>query len=167
MIKDHIEEIKTILERFEQEAHAKQIKGDANWTYEIKRKLMEAGESHEYKTCASGFKDECDPEWLYDVVWYKEEGTGDDSRLIDVPMILESEWQSHLKSIKYDFEKLLQANARLKVMICQAYEKHKESRLEYFRDAIAKFQRNIHEDVYLIAILNTTDEKFYFEVIRK
>jgi hypothetical protein len=167
MLNQHVEEIKALLENFEQEAHKTQIKGDANWTYEIKSRLSILGRNHNYKICASGFKDECEPEWLYDFVWYKEEGEKENARLIDVPLVLESEWNLKFEHIKYDFEKLLLANARLKVMLCQAHINNRQHRLDYFNDAIAKYQKNVHEEVYLIAILDYESEKFYFEVIKK
>lgn len=162
-----LEEIKNLLYNFEKEAHLNELKGDANWTYEIKKRLAELGRRYEYKTCTSGFKDECDSEWLYDLVWYKEEGEGDSKTLIDVPLVLESEWNILFPPIKYDFEKLLVANARLKVMICQSNNINKEHRLNYFRDAVAKYQINKNDDVYLIALLDYHTEEFYFETIEK
>lgn len=162
---NHIEEIISLLEGFEKEAHANNLKGDANWTYEIKKRLMVLGENHQYKTCASGFRDECEPEWLYDMVWYNEEGSGENARLINVPLVLESEWNLHFNFIKYDFEKLLVANSPLKVMICQCSEETKQERLDYFKDAIGKYQHRAGDERYLIALLDYETEKFCFKVI--
>lgn len=54
--------------------------------------------------------------WLYDLVWFVN---NEDGYLTKVPLVLESEMSDRkYNALKYDFEKLLLANAELKIMIC-------------------------------------------------
>jgi hypothetical protein len=163
----YISEITDLLERFTQDAHEQKITGNRSWTLEIKKRLTRLGENYGYKTCASGFGGDCEPEWLYDIVWYKEEGEGHNARLTGVSLVAESEWNLDFKHIKYDFEKLLLANASLKLMICQGHVKSKDGLMEYFKQAISKYKAGQRGDIFLIAILDCNDEEFYFESITR
>ena len=164
---NYIEEIKELLTAFVKDAHDQKIKGDANWTYEIKKRLGELGLSKGYDVCASGFRDYFEAEWLYDLVWYIEEGKDDNRRLIDIPLVVESEWNMRPDYIRYDFEKLLAANAELKLMICYVHEDNREKMLTYFIDSVAKYLRGREGDTFLIAILDYDTETFSYEVIQR
>lgn len=87
-------------------------------------------------------------EWLYDLLWYKEDNDGRYSPL-DFPLIVESEWKKRRREdkkgdrhsgIKYDFQKLLLSNTGLRLMV---FEISKEEDLNllsiYFNNAIAKY----------------------------
>ena len=87
-------------------------------------------------------------EWLYDLLWYKEDNDGGYSPL-DFPLIVESEWEKRRREdkkgdrhsgIKYDFQKLLLSNTGLRLMV---FEISKEEDLNllsiYFNNAIAKY----------------------------
>lgn len=161
------EEIKQLLNKFVQEAHAQNLKGDANWTYEIKKRLAELGKKHQYNISVGGFRDLYEPEWLYDLVWYKEEGEGETARLIEIPLIMESEWNLHFDYIKYDFEKLLVSNAPLRLMICQCSEINRQNRIDYFRDSIMRYKSGNKDDIFLIALLDYESEEFHFVEIKK
>jgi hypothetical protein len=162
-----IEEIKQLLTGFVIDAHAQHIIGDGPWTKEIKKRLAGMGNSYGYAASVGGFRDEHEPEWLFDLVWYKEEGKGENARLIEVPLVVESEWNLHFGHIKYDFEKLLVANAGLRLMICQARIENRDRIFNYCKDAVAKYNLSRSGDTYLIALLDTDTEKFYFDVIIK
>lgn len=84
-------------------------------TYSIKEIIGNYGHSKGFKVCACGFPGHFENEWLYDMVWYKENNT---NNLITVELALECEQSYGLPAIKFDFEKLLVANANLRIMIC-------------------------------------------------
>ena len=143
------------------------ILGDYEWTRQIKSFIGRLGISKGYKVCASSHEQDFENEWLYDLVWYKENDTG---FLIDVPLVVESEWKQNLKDIKFDFEKLLLANSGLKLMICNSKEKHKQSILNYFQEAIEFCPFIQISDEYLVAILDligSDADKFTFHVFKK
>lgn len=141
------------------------LKGDTAWTKGIKRKLYNLGCKYGYTTCASGLDGDSESEWLYDVVWYREEGEGPNARLVDVPMVAECEWNVGIGHIKYDFEKLLLANAPLRVMICQATADTMQATKDYFADALAIYQHGSHDARFLIIILEKTPETFKYMLI--
>jgi hypothetical protein len=91
-------------------------RGDGEWTAAIKRSLITLGRSKGYSVCASGFPEECEREWLFDLVWYRNEPQ---EHLREIGLVLESEWSRNPAHIKYDFEKLLVAKSPIKVMVFQ------------------------------------------------
>src|SRR4051794_25171184 len=93
------EQIITVLNNAVEELHANGIQGDDSWTRKFKERLAELGESLGCKICTSGFKDIYNNEWLFDMVWYKE---NEKQQLVDVPLVVESEWRKSLKHIKFD-----------------------------------------------------------------
>jgi hypothetical protein len=115
-----------------------------------------------YHVCAAGLKEEFDPAWLYDLIWYEQD---ENEFLLNVTLAVESEWGENFKHIKYDFEKLLAAKATHHLMVFQTRNFHKEERLQYFRDAVLIYRHRQPGDRYLIALLDTVDETFHFELI--
>jgi hypothetical protein len=137
-------------------------------TYIINTKLAQIGNAYGYDVCVN--KNHCDGdhqrEWLYDMVWYKENS---DNMLIEVPFVLEMEWSNFDKEIKYDFEKLLISNSELRVMIFQ-----KKSKDEVYRiinemiDRINVFKNKNEADKYLLIGMDISGDgafyiKFYSE----
>lgn len=155
-----------ILATCERQAHMNKLVNDGNWTRLIKDSLAKEGLLRGYEICTSGFKDEYNSEWLFDMVWYKED---EQKRLIDVPLVVESEWSTNHKQIKFDFEKLLVANAEHKLMICQSYDHNKEDLEKYFYEAIQCYKLNRKGERYLIAILDKDPnvETFAFPIFEK
>lgn len=88
-------------------------------TRNIKQIIGNLGIELGFRVCASGFED-FDSEWLYDIVWFKE---NEKNHLSEIEMVLESEMAYGLGDIKFDFEKLLLANAPHRVMICMVGDK--------------------------------------------
>lgn len=86
-------------------------------------------------------------EWLYDLHWYTE---ADEPYLpISLPLVVECEWSPKRKSdrkvpysgIKYDFQKLLVANADLRLMIFIIKKDNDIVELDnYFDKAINKYE---------------------------
>lgn len=103
------------------------------WARRIKEDLGLLGHEHEFITCTAGFKGTFERGWLYDHLWYQEDVEG---FLLDVPLVVESEWLEKFSEIKFAFKKLLATRATLRLMICQCRSRYKEERLQYFRDAI-------------------------------
>jgi len=124
-------------------------KGNRDWTLAVKHKLGELGEQNGFSTCASGCRDrEYDAEWLYDLVWYKNnfnDGKGHDRRLTEVPLVMEIEWSPDFLQIRYDFEKLLVANAPIKAMVFW-----NENAFEGLEDGIKKYKNGV-ASIYILA----------------
>lgn len=104
-------------------------KGDTPWTSEICKRLVKLGklEKYGFYTCAKGTKSigGNHGEWLFDLSWL-DYGTSDGSlpepgiRILErLPLICESEWGVRLNELLDDFEKLVMANADLKLFIYQ------------------------------------------------
>jgi hypothetical protein len=159
------DQIKTELLSCVQRLHADNVRGDKKWTKEFKRALIEMGRKAGYKVCASGSHHECEPEWLFDLTWYKEDGEGVEKRLVDVPLIVECEWNSSMNHIRGDFEKLVVSNASHRLMICQSRKQNMPSLKNYFEKAVNSYTLGRPGDRYLIAILDKKDEEFQFDVI--
>jgi hypothetical protein len=160
---NHVEEIISNLSESGNEAYLMKLKGNASWTKLIKQNLSKLGAELGFETCASGTDYQTHNEWLYDLIWFKEEGEGMLRRMIDVPLIMESEWNLSFDDIKYDFEKLLLGNSPVKLMICQS--KSPNELFPYFEDSISKFMLQRTNETYIIAILDHWEEKFEFKTI--
>lgn len=142
--------------------------GDPNWTEEMKNSLGELGTNNGFSICASTLGKEYECEWLFDLVWYKE---NEEKFLTDVPLVVESEWKTELKDLKFDFEKLLLAKSIVKLMICGGNEQKTESYLKYFQKAIDVCPLVNEQDFFLIAIIkmegvDATGIEFY-EITKK
>lgn len=136
--------------------------GDGRWTYEVKKCALEVGKARGYRVCTSGFQEQADAEWLYDLVWFNNT---QDPFLKEVGLVLESEWAASLDEIRYDFEKLHLANAPLKVMVCQSSNKKFESIRDHFSKSIAAYDRIQQDSLYLIAIFMNPEFEFRFCVL--
>ncbi len=116
------------------------------------------GKPH-YKVYANGLSRHLRPkdggqfkkrEWLYDLHWYEEDET-DDYLPTSLPLVVECEWEAKRKDdnivlfngIKYDFQKLLVANADLRLMVFRIRKRDKENDLaelnKYFDKAIKSY----------------------------
>lgn len=121
------------------------------WTHRIKKKLVSLGHSQELKTCATGVCEASWPEeWLYDVVWLK---ATDKFEVEDVVLVAEIEW-GDTGDVWDDFQKLLQARARFRVMIFD----HKGELQNKLIQQIKKFEQSQTGDRYLFA--SYADRKF-------
>jgi hypothetical protein len=99
-------------------ARAKQEgwRSDRLWTAEVVRSICETGRRRGYESCAHGWAASVGQgEWLYDSIWLDIKGP----YLVEVPLVLESEWGLDGKAIEDDFLKLLLARAAHRVMVFQ------------------------------------------------
>ena len=133
-------------------------KGKSNsfWTKEIKRVFIELGHKEGFKVCAHGVDTADAKEWLYDLVWYRDDENG---RLESVPLVLESEWEAKYEGIKYDFEKLLLARTVYKVMIFQG---EIESHFEELKESILAFKDPGASGTFILAGFD--GERFEFDI---
>ena len=96
---------------------------DAVWTKKILTTLCNLGKCLKYEAWAAGTSRNPVPneyrergEFLYDVSWRELDSS---CRIISFPMVAECEW-GPLREIKYDFQKLLLARAKVRVMVYYA-----------------------------------------------
>ena len=89
-----------------------------DWTEAVLRALASAGREHEFKSSATGgeavgadWK-----EWLWDCSW-REYHDEESWMMRSVPMVAESEWSHSKWKLEHSFDKLLAANAPLRVFV--------------------------------------------------
>jgi len=114
-------------------------------------------------------------EWLYDMHWYLD---GDEPyTTTTVPLVMECEWNPVLRGeklkvpfsgIKYDFQKLLLANAELRLMIFKVRKTiDLENLYHYFRKNIENYKHLPNGSEFLF-ISFPKDQKtfFYCEILK-
>ena len=118
-----VAEFKKLEEEILQRDPAQRPGDSGPWTKEILTTLCKLGKELKYKPWAAGRKPNRVPnkygngyEKLYDASWWKLDDCG---RIISFPMVAESEW-GDLKKIEEDFQKLLLARAKVRVMVYYA-----------------------------------------------
>ena len=90
---------------------------DRIWAGDLISALGRLGQERNYYVCGKhGHKYGGQDEWLYDLVWLLQSRDG---VIVDVPLILESEWGVKSKDRREDFEKLLLSRAQHRVMVFQ------------------------------------------------
>ena len=109
---------------------------DTPWTEAVLGALSEAGDELEFYACATGQPPGArHGGWLWDCTWLDYEDDDPHKPLRWAPMVAECEFKAsrseseYLKAILYDFEKLLVANAPLRVMIFEKTSKLESSRI--------------------------------------
>lgn len=90
---------------------------DKVWTENLLRALASLGHSKKLHVSGDYCSEYGQGEWLYDQVWLDRDH--ETNAIIDVPLILESEWASRPKKINDDFQKLLLGRAQHRIMIFQ------------------------------------------------
>lgn len=159
-----IERIKDTLNQAAENAKAKSCM-NRGWTRECLYGLVKLGDECGYATCpeVSTMKGE----WLYDLIWYKdkEDGTDDKDiwpkRMSDVVLVAESEWSNWIGDIRYDFQKLVQAKAQIKLLVCDGVNEDEYASL--VKD-IELFEHRDPQERYLFAIYDGRDgvKKFHY-----
>lgn len=158
------EKIQIALKDFAKESYAKvhdeRKLSTYNWTMGVKVILGEMGEENGCDICASGFPERFEHGWLYDLIWYRED---ENRRLIDIPLIVESEWNPDKLHIKYDFEKLIIGRAALRLMIFYCYKQDVANEIiDGFKKTINGFSMSQTGDRYLFAPLVEDTGQFEF-----
>ena len=96
-------------------------RGNAVWTNAVQTELCKIGRGFGCYVCARGVDEADRGEWLYDVTWLEYEKNGRSElnarrKLVDAPLVAECEWNGE-DPVRYDFDKLLLAQANLRLMI--------------------------------------------------
>ncbi|MBN8567519.1 MAG: hypothetical protein J0M25_12395 [Flavobacteriales bacterium] len=144
-------DIFTEIDKLIKKAYAEKWGGNKMWTQKIKETLSEMVEKYKYIS-SSSIKDG-GREWLYDLIWFKNDEEGYFSELV---LCMESEWYMDWNQIKYDFDKLLISNATHKLMICQAYEDKMDEILDNFQQSINRYQLGNKNERFMISIYNAS-----------
>lgn len=139
--------------------------GAPNWTLKVVECMDMLGRGMNYKVSASGLFGE--QEWLYDMVWYMTEGQDLNERLTSIPLVMECEWSTASGKIEEDFEKLLLANADLRVMVCRTPPKYRADMTAYFRSAIDAYRQGRTGDHFLVVTRVEATGQFEFETFVK
>jgi hypothetical protein len=137
-------------------------KGDGEWTKAIKRSLIALGKNKSYNICTSGFPDECEREWLFDLVWYRNDPP---EHLREIGLIVESEWSFNSTHIKFDFEKLLIAKSLLKVMIFQDFRDNSAELYSLLETGIRSFKTEPANEKYILACYQNARDVFAVKTI--
>jgi hypothetical protein len=132
------------------------------WTNVIKSKMSEIGKRHEFVVRSTTFGGE----WLYDIVWCKKEG----EYLKEVFLVCESELDTtanQLGAIRYDFQKLLQSSAPLRIMISQTYHDRSAAIFEDCKKGVEMCENMKLGDKVLVIVYDDNDGETYSEWIEK
>jgi len=135
------------------------LHGDRQWTKAIFKAVADLGVSLNYKVCSSSNDGEHDAGWLFDLVWYENDA---EEHLKAVPLVLESEWHRNYTRIKYDFEKLLIAKSKYKIMIFQAKGDKKPDYFKRLQAGIEAFHVASHDESYLLICFD--EDLWAFEI---
>ena len=172
---DKIEtQIKEILEAMLNDAAMPKLskpKSQPKWTREIKSRICTLGEKEKCGVCASGTKKKGHwEEWLYDVTWFKNNNWFKNNKkneyIAYFPLVLECEWGDE-KEISYDFEKLLLARTRHRVMIFQNTTKKSDVKeiLKKLKKEAHKFKDSQKGDRYFFAGYDNNTDSFKFDLL--
>ena len=127
------------------------IVSNRTWTHTLLRNLAELGVSKEFGVCP--WPESMKGSWLYDLIWYVKEVNGEwPLRIRDVILALELEWSPYLCDIRYDFQKLVQAKSRIKVMLCRMLA---DGEMEELKKDIEAFTRKDESETYLLVLYNS------------
>lgn len=133
---------------------------DKTWTENLISTLAKLGQGRNYYVCGHRCHEYGGQgEWLYDLVWLENH----DGFIVDVPLILESEWRVDSKGILEDFEKLLVGRAQHRVMIFQ--QKSDVKRIsDRCIEQVRRFGQTRAGDRYLFLGFEYTQKVFQPEV---
>ncbi len=93
------------------------------WTEEFKKGLLKIGKQEGYSVYTEGVgdigKDKDWNEWLWDLVWAKQQPISEtgENMVIHLPLIAEIEWKTSYEEILQDFQKLVFGIADYKLYI--------------------------------------------------
>lgn len=158
------EQIKGTIEKTAGELVKNGIRGNGPWTNAMMTALTAlAYDEYNYWVYSKpNAYDDTINEWLYDMTWY--ESHDDKGKNIKaIHLILESEWNWNFEEIEYDFTKLLQGRAGLRVFIFQT--RNIQQSLKLLTDTVEKSTIAEKGDRYLFAGWNDqVGFEFYFHI---
>lgn len=151
----------------------------SNRTRVIKSELVKLGHDLNYKVYANGLSDVnigngfVNKEWLFDLIWYKEK-KNTDYILTELLLAMECEWEGirndDLKKIKfgavkYDFQKLVVSNSKLKLLVFKANCTDLDKLTEYFINAIRSFENIQTESTFIFISFDNYRKKIFYKII--
>jgi hypothetical protein len=148
-------------------------KGDPAWTLGIMSELTRVAYD-EFNCNVYGKKcymDDTITECLYDMVWYTPmplDYLPENRRNIifrEIHLVLECEWKMGLDEIMYDFQKLVQARADLRVMIFQSRDTN--ATMDTLTRYLEAAPSSVRGDQYLFAGFDPRDGEFNFRSVLK
>ncbi len=114
-----IQKIITVIEQCCENLVKENISSNGKWTSEIKQSVVNFAveNNNNFCICVGGneIKSKDNDEWLYDITIIK---MFNDEFIEYIDTVIESEW-GDMSQILEDFQKVIQANAKNKLMICQ------------------------------------------------
>ena len=133
------------------------------WTQVVLTTLCKSGKDLGFTTWASIPNSS---EWLYDVTWCKH---ASDKMLESIPLVAECEWGS-IELIQEDFEKLLVARARVRVMVCDSETARLPGKtdavVEKIREWIGAFHGNPGDTYLIVVFVYGEDRRFrYYKIL--
>ncbi|MCX6979508.1 MAG: hypothetical protein NTV08_01975 [Verrucomicrobia bacterium] len=155
LVRDIIATLKSLPDRLPRGAG-----GGTEWTALLKTELRRVGHEHEY--LVSPCPDDGNKEWLYDLIWFRNDSN---NQLREVAMVLESEWSNNEWHIQEDFEKLLVAKAPIKVMAFESNLSELPKRWCLLKDGIRVFEKQSTDETYILAGFKTEDHEFEIQVV--
>ncbi len=117
------------------------------WTRALNVAVMNVGDEMGYVVRVRPSTTAVTSGWLWDMTWLEFQGDA----LIDIPLAMESEWDTTPSEIQYDFQKLLVCKARLRVMICETSSAISEQIFDRLIREIQGFRATQPNDRYLLA----------------
>lgn len=133
------------------------------WTKRLNEDLGNLAHEHElgYRVACRDYEHADEKgEWLYDMVWWKEDG----EYMSRIVLVLESEWSPDPK-VDGDFLKLLLARADHHVWVFQ--EKTEDTvrqHMERCKEHLRQFQSLPSGDRFLFAGVSENPRQFYFDL---
>lgn len=133
------------------ENQPKEQRGNTWITSKIKQYIGKVGEENNWDICST----EHDGEWLYDLVWYRNDSN---NCMEKVGLVLESELSDRKpQGLKYDFEKILAANSDFRAFICFVepnfdYPNNVNRQLEMFEKSVAAY-KNLPKGARILVLI--------------
>lgn len=148
----HIEELyEKFCSDFRKSVNLTRLSSTSEWTKEILKYFSCLGENEQYKIYASpNDVEKAERSYLVDLCWSKEGQDYKDYKGLE--LILESEWSTEEDEIMWDFCKLIDIKANLKVMVICIEEKRIKGIVEEMAATIKKGDLKLREEIYLVII---------------
>ena len=102
-------------------------------------------------------------DWLFDMTWYEAD---DEGQLLSLGLVMESEWGPYWNDVRFDFEKLLVADAPVKVMVFEEVRDVEGSAalFEKLKERVNAYKGIKVGHKYLFACFKGDTRGFEFEV---
>jgi hypothetical protein len=148
-MENFIDDIKTNIEVLINKKTA--LNGNKQWTVAVKKALIDVADKYNLSVSCNIYNEEYgkneNMEWLYDAIIYSRNNEIFD----EVYLVCESEWGNY-SDIVWDFEKLLFARAKVRLMVYAVAEKSYDEYYEKLTNIIEKSNSCLKGDIFLFAI---------------